>query len=106
MIRTIAAASALAVAALSAVPAAAQSYAVRFQNNSGATVYYLYSSPSDNPSWEQDLLGNNVLPPGTGLDVIIHNVSNCYYDVLIEWESGYQETATWDICSYSQFNIN
>ena len=105
MTRTIAAAAALALAALSAVPAAADSYSVRFQNNSGATVYRLYSSPTNNNSWEQDLLGANVLYPGTGLDVVIHNVSNCYYDVLIEWESGYQETDTWNICSYSQYNI-
>ena len=105
MTRTIAAALALAVAALSAVPAAAQTYGVRFQNNSGATVYRIYSSPSHNGSWEQDLLGSSVLYPGQGLNVTIHNVANCYYDVLIEWESGYQETDTWDICSYSQYTI-
>ncbi len=105
MTRLLAAAS-LAVAALSAAPAAADSYAVRFQNNSGATVYRLYSSPTHNQSWEQDLLGANVLYPGTGLDVVIHNVSNCYYDVLVEFESGYSFSDTWDICSFSQYNIN
>ena len=99
------AAAALATAALSAVPATAQTYDVRFQNNSGATVYRIYSSPTHNGSWEQDLLGTSVLYPGQGLDVIIHNVANCYYDVLIEWESGYQEVDTWDICSYSQYSI-
>ncbi len=99
------AAAALATATLAAVPAAADSYAVRFQNNSGATVYRLYSSPTHNQSWERDLLGSNVLYPGQGLDVVIHNVANCAYDVLIEWESGYQEVDTWDICSYSQYNI-
>lgn len=98
-------AAAFLLASLTAVPAAADSYAVRFQNNSGATVYRLFSSPTDNGSWEQDLLGANVLYPGQGLDVVIHNVSNCHYDVLIEWESGYQEVDTWDICSYSQYNI-
>jgi hypothetical protein len=105
MTRLIAAASALALAALAAVPAAADSYAVRFQNNSGATVYRLYSSPTHNGSWEQDLLGTSVLYPGQGLDVIIHNVANCYYDVLIEWESGYQEVDTWDICAHNQYSI-
>jgi len=105
MTRFVALASALALGALSAMPASAQSYAIRFQNNSGATVYRLYSSPTHNNSWEQDLLGSNVLYPGQGLDVTIHNVANCYYDVLIEWESGYQEVDTWDICSYSQYNI-
>ena len=106
MTRTIAAALALAVAALSAVPAAAQTYGVRFQNNSGATVYRIYSSPSHNGSWEQDLLGSSVLYPGQGLDVMIHNVSNCYYDVLVEFESGYSFSDTFDLCSYNQYTIN
>ena len=106
MTRMISAASALALAVLAAAPAAAQSYAVRFQNYSGATVYRIYSSPTHNGSWEQDLLGSNVLYPGQGLDVTIHNVSNCYYDVLVEFESGYSFSDTWDICSFSQYNIN
>lgn len=106
MTRTIAAAAAFAIAALSALPAAAQSYAVRFQNNSGATVWRIYSSPTHNSSWEQDLLGSNVLYPGAGLDVVIHNVANCYYDVLVEFESGYSFTDTWDICSYNTYVIN
>lgn len=105
MTRLIAAASALALSALAALPAAADTYSVRFQNNSGATVWRIYSSPIHNDSWEQDLLGSNVLYPGQGLDVTIHNVSNCHYDVLIEWESGHQETDTWDICAFSQYNI-
>ena len=106
MTRMIAAAAALAVAALSALPAAAQSYGVRFQNNSGATVWRIYSSPTHNGSWEQDLLGSSVLYPGQGLDVLIHNVSNCYYDVLVEFESGYSFTDTFDLCSYNQYTIN
>lgn len=106
MSRIIAAAMAAAVGALAAVPAAAQSYGVRFQNESGETVWRIYSSPTDNGSWEQDLLGSNVLYPGQGLDVTIHNVSNCYYDVLVEFESGYSFTDTFDLCSYSQYTIN
>ncbi|EYD74698.1 hypothetical protein Rumeso_03755 [Rubellimicrobium mesophilum DSM 19309] len=106
MTRLVALAAATALAALSALPASAQTYSVRFQNNSGATVYRIYSSPTHNNSWEQDLLGSNVLYSGQYLDVIINNVANCYYDVLIEWESGYQQTDTFDLCSYNQYNIN
>jgi len=106
MTRLVARAAAVAVAAPSALPAAAQTYTVRFQNYSGATVYRIYSSPTDNGSWRQDLLGSNVLYPGQGLDVIINNVYNCYYDVMIEWESGYQQTDTFDLCTYNQYNIN
>ncbi|EPX87522.1 hypothetical protein ruthe_00385 [Rubellimicrobium thermophilum DSM 16684] len=86
--------------------AEAQTYGVRFQNNSGQVVYRIYSSPTHNNSWEQDLLGSRVLQPGQYLDVIFHNVANCYYDVLVEFASGQQFTDTWDICTYSQYNIN
>ena len=106
MTRLAAFASALTLAALSALPVAAQTYSVRFQNSSGATVYRIYSSPTHNNSWEQDLLGANVLYPGQGLDVIIHNVGNCHYDVLIEWETGYQQTDTFDLCAYNQYTIH
>ena len=106
MTRFVALASALALGALSAMPAAAQSYAVRFQNNSGATVYRLYSSPTHNNSWEQDLLGSNVLYPGQGFEVVFTNVQNCYYDVMVEFESGYSYSDTWDVCAYTQYNIN
>ena len=106
MTRTLAAAVALATALLSAVPAAAQTYGVRFQNNSGATVWRIYSSPTHNGSWEQDLLGSSVLYPGQRLEVMIHNVANCYNDVLVEFESGYSFTDTFDLCSYNQYTIN
>ncbi len=106
MNRLLALASAVTVAAISALPAAADTYSVRFQNVSGATVYRIYSSPTDNASWRQDLLGSNVLYSGQSFDVIVNNVYNCYYDVLIEWESGYQQTDTFDLCSYNQYTIN
>ena len=106
MTRIAALAAALALPLLSALAAEAQTYNVRFQNNSGQVVYRIYSSPTNNNSWEQDLLGSNVLRPGQYLDVIIHNVSNCSYDVLVEFSSGASFTDTWDICTYSQYNIN
>jgi hypothetical protein len=105
MNRVVALASAAALAVLSALPAAAQTYTVRFQNHSGATVYRIYSSPTDNNSWRQDLLGNNVLYPGQAFDVIVNNVYNCRYDVMIEWESGYQETDTFNLCNHNRYTI-
>jgi hypothetical protein len=99
-------AAALSLAVLTAAPVDAQTITVRFQNNSNQVVYRIYSSPTNNSSWEQDLLGSNVLRPRQYLDLTIHNVSNCYYDVLVEFESGANFTDTWDICTYSQYNIN
>jgi exodeoxyribonuclease-3 len=105
MTRLVSFAAALSVAALSALPALAQSYGIRFQNNSGAVVYRIYYSPADNPSWENDLLGANVLQPGQHLDVTIQNVSNCYYDLLVEFESGYSFTDVVDLCTIGRYVI-
>lgn len=106
MTRLVSLAAALSVAALSAAPAIAQSYGIRFQNNSGAVVYRIYYSPSDNPSWENDLLGANVLQPGQHLDVTLQNVSNCYYDLLVEFQNGSSFTDVVDLCTIGRYVIN
>lgn len=98
--------AAAALATLAALPAAAQSYSIRFQNNSGAEVYRIYSSPTHNDSWEQDLLGANVLRPGQYLDFTMHNVANCYYDVLVEFSSGQSFTDVVDVCTVGRYVIN
>lgn len=97
--------SAVALAALSAVPAAADNLAVRFNNYSSDTVYRIYSSPTHEGSWRQDLLGSDVLRPGQGLDVLFANVGNCYYDVMVEFASGYSFTDTWNICAAAYYDI-
>lgn len=101
-----AAAFACATAVLLAGAAFAQSASVDFINNSGSTVWRLYMSSTNTNSWESDLLGSNVLYPGQSLSITRANMSNCYYDVLIEWEGGYQETDTFDLCTYGRYVIN
>lgn len=97
----------LAVAlAFVALPAAAQNYDVRFINNSGETVYRLYMSAAHEGTWEEDRLGQNVLYSGSYFDMVFVNVQNCAYDVLVEWQSGYQEQHQVDVCNYNEFVIN
>ncbi len=100
------AALAAALAILLAGAALAQSASVDFVNNSGATVWRLYMSSTNTNSWETDLLGNSVLYPGQSLSVTRANMSGCLYDVLIEWEGGYQETGVFDLCTYGRYVIN
>jgi hypothetical protein len=98
---------ALAIAAASiATTAAAQTEQIRFQNNSSYTVYRIYASPITNNSWENDLLGNNVLNPGQYLDMTFRNVVECNYDVLIEFSDGVQMTDVVNICQIGLYNIN
>jgi len=42
----------------------AQTSDLAFVNNTGATLYFLYASPTTTDSWGEDLLGNTVLPDG------------------------------------------
>jgi hypothetical protein len=46
------------------VAAVAQNTDLQFVNNTGATIYFLYASPTTADSWGEDLLGNTVLPDG------------------------------------------
>ena len=106
MSRLASAFAALSFAALSATAALAQSASIDFVNNSGSTVYRLYMSPTNTGSGETDLLGSSVLYPGQTLSVTRANMSVCTYDVLIEWENGYQETDVFDLCTYGRYVIN
>lgn len=96
---------AAAVVSAVAAPAFAQSYEIRFQNNSGVTLMYLYASDTNNSSWEQDLLGQNVLRNGQYLDLTIHNVSNCMYDVLFQFENGQELQDVVNVCSVGTYTI-
>ena len=67
---------------------------------------FTFNQIAETEAWRQDLLGSNVLYPGQGFEVIFTNVQNCYYDVMVEFQSGYSFTDTWDVCSYNQYNID
>ncbi len=98
--------AAAAVAAALAVPAWAQTQQIRIQNNSGVTLQYLYFSRSDTDSWEEDRLGANVLQSGRYIDLVIVNVSNCIYDVLLQFENGAEYQDQIDVCQIGTYNIN
>ncbi len=79
---------------------------LRIQNNSGQTIYRFYASPVNNSNWENDILGNNTLGPRQHLDITFRNVSECNYDILIEFENGAQFTDVVNICQIGQYNVN
>lgn len=94
-------------AAVLATPVFAQSTeTLRVNNRSGMTLYSLHASPTTNSSWENDLLGNNVLNSGRYIDVTIRNVTNCNYDVRLEFTNGQVLTDRVNVCSVGTYNIN
>ena len=98
---------AFAIAASLATSALAQhSEPLRFQNNTGNVILRIFASPVTNQSWEDDLLGANVLNPGQFLDATFRNVTECNYDLLIEFDNGAQFTDVVNICQVGQYNVN
>lgn len=98
---------AVAVALSLAAPVFADSVEpLRIQNNSGSTIYRFFASPVNNPNWENDILGNNTLGNGQHLDITFRNVSECNYDIKIEWENGSEYSDVVNICQIGQYNVN
>ena len=58
-------------------------------NQSGSTVYRFYGSNSTRSSWEEDILGANVLPNGSSVNIDFNDGSAvCSFDFKIELTSG------------------
>lgn len=60
-------------------------------NSSSYTIVHLYVSPSDVDSWQEDVLGTDVLNPGDSVNV--HFTSNdgsdtCVYDLRYDTDDG------------------
>ncbi|MCD7059350.1 hypothetical protein [Pelagibacterium xiamenense] len=71
------------VAVLAATQAYAQNYdrRVRIENFSSVTMTYFYASNVDRPTWEEDILGDSVLPAGHSVVINIDDGSGyCRYD--------------------------
>ena len=78
---------------------------LRIQNNSGQTIYSFRASPVNNPDFGEDILGNNVLEPGRYLDITFRNVSECNYDLRIEFTNSAVITDVINLCQVGQYNV-
>lgn len=80
---------ATAVAALWAAPAFAQEVVFTLDNQSSGAINELYVSTLDSNSWEEDILGQDVLPAGEQAEVTISNTDGrCEFDVRIVYDDG------------------
>ncbi len=71
-------------------------------NESSVTIVYAYVSSSDVSDWEEDVLGDDVLPPGQRVNITFSGFTpgNCSYDIKVVGRGG--ETGyLWavDLCS-------
>lgn len=74
---------ALFFAALLSGPALAGTQDFMLVNQTGVEIYSLYLSETTNDDWEEDVLGDRVLPHGSRLDINFHGRNACMWDMLI-----------------------
>ncbi len=75
----------LAAIAFFIVPALAlaSDYYVDIENRTGFTITYMYVSPAKSSSWEEDVLGANVLPDGASRRVQLRGYDSSIFDVRL-----------------------
>nr|WP_295886085.1 hypothetical protein [uncultured Devosia sp.] len=98
---------ALAILAIGVVDAAALDRRVRINNKSSYDIVEFYASNTGSRSWEEDILGRNILPSGSSVVINIDDGSGyCKYDFLAVFEDG-DEVVSNDnnVCELSDFNF-
>ena len=104
--KTASVAVALAIMAIGTMDAAALDRRVRINNYTSYDIVEFYASNKGSRSWEEDILGRNILPAGNSVVINIDDGSGyCKYDFLAVFEDG-EELVKYDnnVCELSQFN--
>jgi hypothetical protein len=98
---------ALAILAIGVVDAAALDRRVRINNKSSYDIIEFYASNTGSRSWEEDILGRDILPSGSSVVINIDDGSGyCKYDFLAVFEDG-DEVISNDnnVCELTDFNF-
>lgn len=97
----LAATIAVPMVALSAVMAKADTESVTFTlvNGTSSTMTHFYASPPSTSSWEEDILGVDVLNPGESVDITIDDGrEDCTYDFMARFADGSDSVSSGTIC--------
>jgi hypothetical protein len=86
--RTVQALSFLILVALSCSAVAQQNYYIDISNQTGYTIMYAYVSPADAQSWEEDVLGADVLRTGTSVRITLNGYFSPIFDIRLVDEDG------------------
>ncbi len=90
-----------------AAPAFAQDVEYQIINDSALTLMEFYTSPVGVDSWEDDILGANVLASGaSGTVTIADGREQCDYDLLFVFEDGQQLTDSVNICDIASYTLS
>lgn len=66
----------------------AADYYVDITNDTGYTIMFMYVSPADAQSWEEDVLGSDILPHGQARRVTLRNYNSPIFDIRLIDEDG------------------
>ena len=95
-----------ALLAVTAVPAAAADVSYELINNSSLTLMYFYTSPSSDPHWSEDFLGEAVLAPGESGTVTLYDASTiCAFDVKFVMEDGQEMVDQVNVCELASYTL-
>ena len=96
------------LAAALALPAAALDRRVRIVNNTGYTMIAFYGSNQGTDSWEEDILGADVLPSGYSVVIDFDDGTGyCIFDFKAVFEDGDELTDFGNnICELGTFTYN
>lgn len=99
---------ALVIVAVSIMDAAALDRRVRINNHSSYDIIEFYASNKGTNSWQEDILGRNILPAGTSVVINIDDGSGyCKFDFLAVFEDG-EELVKYNnnVCELTDFNYH
>lgn len=91
-----------------AYTATGQNRNVTIINNTGQDIIRFYGSNAGTNSWEEDILGQDILPRGRSVNINFNDGSGyCTFDFRAELRNGStRETYGVDVCRVSSVTIN
>lgn len=97
----------LAITAIGVVDASALDRRVRINNETSYDIIRFYASNTGTNSWEEDILGDDILPSGYSVMINIDDGSGyCKYDFLAVFEDGDEVTsANNNVCELAEFSF-
>ena len=97
--------AALALSSLYTAPAQAEDRRVRIINDTRHTMVRFYASNSSRTTWEEDILGQRVLPAGNSVMINIDDGSGaCLYDFKAVFDDGDELTRSQiNVCQISEY---
>lgn len=97
----------LALTAVGVVDAAALDRRVRINNETSYDIVHFYASNTGTNSWEEDILGEDILPSGYSVVINIDDGTGyCKYDFLAVFDDGDQvQASNKNVCELSEFSF-